>query len=121
MDPQHLIEAARAGNCEAIRDLVSAGVDVNVSDKTITGCTPIQFAAMGGHLEAVKVLVEPGADCKAAQTYQWKGYGHNARAWAVRMHHDHVVRWLDEHEGKVAKESDDCEQHSAKGSLDSEQ
>ena len=101
LDSQQLIEAARAGDYVAIRMLVTRGVDVNVSDKEITGCTPIQYAAMGGHLEAVKVLVELGADCKATQTYRGKGYGFNARSWAVRFHHDHVVHWLDEQEGRV--------------------
>jgi len=56
--------AAENGNYEAVRDLVSAGANVNFADDL--GWTPILFAAKNGNYEAVRDLVSAGANVNVA-------------------------------------------------------
>lgn len=55
-----LIEAVKAGDCEAIDHLLASGSSVNQSDEH--GWTPLSYAAGKGDLATVKLLIERGAD-----------------------------------------------------------
>jgi hypothetical protein len=77
-DPHgHLIWAARKGDVAAIRTLASRGVDLNASTHTArtfifpdfdhAGWTALQHAAGKQQAEAVRVLLEWGADPDATQ------------------------------------------------------
>ena len=55
-----LIAAAFDGDVRKIRSALDNRVDINV--QTVRGYTPLMLAAVMGHSEAVKLLVERGAD-----------------------------------------------------------
>jgi ankyrin repeat protein len=61
-----LMEAAGTGNCVIIKQLAEKGAEINAKDYEST--TPLHFACMYGHVEAVRLLIELGAkpDVKAA-------------------------------------------------------
>jgi len=72
-DPHgHLIWAARTGDVAAIRSLAASGVDLDASTPTATNIvfpdldhkqwTPLQHAVQKQHVDAVRVLLEWGAD-----------------------------------------------------------
>ena len=58
-----LIDAADAGNLDAVKDLLARGADVNA--KKSNGTTPLYAAAQGGHEAVCHLLVEKGADLNA--------------------------------------------------------
>jgi uncharacterized protein len=60
MSSGQLIEAIRAENISAVKDLISTAGDINQQDEQ--GWTPLNWAAGKGNLELVKLLVNNGAD-----------------------------------------------------------
>ena len=60
--------AARAGNIEAVKVLLSHGADVNAKEN-YRGQTALMWAAAEHHAEVVKVLLEHGADWKVSSLY----------------------------------------------------
>jgi len=52
--------APKRRNCDVIEKLLSSKADVNAKDNN--GETPLQWAAMGGNKEAVKMLLKGGAN-----------------------------------------------------------
>ena len=56
----YLIDAAGKGDADEIRRLVAAGADVNVAD--CLQKTPMHFAAIRSHVEALKALKELGGN-----------------------------------------------------------
>ncbi|PPI84865.1 ankyrin repeat domain-containing protein [Marinobacter maroccanus] len=60
-----LISAAGDGEKRRVQLLLSAGADVNTSDRN--GYTPVMRAAENGHLSVVKVLVAAGANVNVSQ------------------------------------------------------
>ena len=54
-----MMEAAGAGNTVIIKQLVEKGADINAKDYESN--TPLHFACMYGHVEAVRLLIELGA------------------------------------------------------------
>jgi hypothetical protein len=61
--------AAKAGKAERVSALIAAGQDVNAQGgQYFDGMTAAQLAVLGGHDEALKVLLAAGVDVKARNT-----------------------------------------------------
>ena len=75
-------------NPRAISALISAGANVNARNNE--GYSPLIFAAANGHLEAVSLLLNAGADSSASAGR----YGNTAMHDAARMGHIEVVSAL---------------------------
>jgi ankyrin repeat protein len=56
--------AAAAGHTEIVQILIQAGVNVNLSDRS--GFTPLASAAYAGYGEIVRLLIDAGADIQAS-------------------------------------------------------
>ena len=56
-------DAAAEGNIEAVKQHLAAGADVNA--KTLSGRTPLGWAALRGHKGIVELLIAEGADVNA--------------------------------------------------------
>ncbi len=64
--PEHHLmmhRPAEAGKARVLETMLACGFDANARDRD--GVTPLQRAAMGGHAEAVRVLLRFGADVHA--------------------------------------------------------
>ena len=61
-NPLHhaLVQAVEAGNIEAVKQHIAAGVNVNA--KVGNESTALNFAAYNGHKEIVELLINNGAD-----------------------------------------------------------
>jgi ankyrin repeat protein len=57
--------AANSGNLDAVGELIAAGAKVNAAESR-KGQTALMWAAAEGHAAVVKLLIEKGADVKAA-------------------------------------------------------
>ena len=96
-----VVEAARAGDAEAVRLLVDLGADLNQRGGP-NHWTPLMHAVHGGHAEAARLLLEGGADPDARAGDGWTAlmmaasYGdaamaellldHGANAFLLRGH-----------------------------------
>ena len=78
--------AAERDNRSAIRLMVTLGFDVNEISRT----TALHNAAMGGHLEMVKLLIELGADPLIHDTE----FNARPRGWAEYGGHTEVAAYL---------------------------
>ncbi|XP_046984003.1 poly [ADP-ribose] polymerase tankyrase-1-like [Schistocerca americana] len=59
---RRLIQAAEQGAVEELRALLAAGADVGVRDRGEHGMTALHWAAEGEHMEAVRCLLDAGAE-----------------------------------------------------------
>ncbi|MEO6221974.1 MAG: ankyrin repeat domain-containing protein, partial [Vicinamibacterales bacterium] len=81
--------AAQAGSADAIRVLIDRGADVNTRDNT-HGRTPLVFAASQNRLEAMRMLIEKGANSRLETTVI--DYGQRSAADnAARSARDKVI------------------------------
>ncbi len=86
----NLFEAARTGDYLEIVGYLNEGADVNARDRD--GLTPLIWAAIQGHEEVVRVLLEQGANLEARNNN-----GDTALMWASVMGHKEVVELLLDH------------------------
>lgn len=85
-----IIQAAYHGNTEALTLLIQAGADVNHGTKT--GFTALFSAVSGGHVEAVRILLNAGAETVPVQGIELRGYSIRANS----KQHEAILQMLDE-------------------------
>jgi uncharacterized protein len=90
---QALIEAAKQGDLERVRELLDKGADVNA--RNINDMTVLISAARGGNLEIVKLLLEKGSDINARASN-----GFTAMKQASKEGHTQIVELLKAHGAK---------------------
>jgi ankyrin repeat protein len=73
-----LIEAARLGIVQELKDLIRRHPEL-VRERDETGATALHYAAFGGHRDAVRLLVEAGADVNARDAQ----FGATPAGWAI--------------------------------------
>jgi ankyrin repeat protein len=97
-----LHHAAMLGVVAAIPALVAHGANVNARTDVDNLTTPLMEAAMFGHVQAVRSLLELGADPSLldAADMSGRGGGRSARQIAVEGNHAAVVRELDRWQGQ---------------------
>jgi len=86
-----LIQAARSGNINVLKEILSNFdnvVDNNINEKVV-GCTALHYATFYNHLEAVKLLVEHEADIDVQNTS-----GITPINWAVEKGNIEIVSYL---------------------------
>ena len=91
-------DASKYGNIEAVKQHLSAGVDVNAKTKTY-GRTPLRWAAWGGHKEIVELLIAKGADVNAQLDDGWTPLN-----FAIDFKKTEIVDLLRKHGGKTGEE-----------------
>ena len=64
-----LLNAAKAGDCEALKDALNAGADVNCAGSW-DGNSPLHWAVEKGHVECARVLCQRGAKVNARERWQ---------------------------------------------------
>lgn len=85
---QDLLQAARQGDLAGVKTAISAKVDVE--SKTRYGQTPLYLAAMNGHTEVVKLLLDSGAQVDVTDTF----YKSSLIGFAASRKHVGVVKML---------------------------
>jgi ankyrin repeat protein len=75
---EHLIEAAKQGDVERAKGILESEPSLaNLKDQT--GATPLHYAALHGHREIVRLLVERGADINCTDGQ----FGATPAGWAI--------------------------------------
>lgn len=92
--PPDLWTAAKRGSIEEIHDALTSGAKINAQDAN--GITPLCWAAMSGHKDAVAALVEAGADVNGRN-----GDGATPLIAAAFLGRAEVIKTLLEHEAEV--------------------
>ncbi|MFN2398552.1 MAG: ankyrin repeat domain-containing protein [Gemmatimonadaceae bacterium] len=104
-----LVLAALNGKADALRRMIDHGIDVNrPSADLYSHGTPLHHAVCSGSLEAVKVLVEAGAEL-SRRDKAWAG---TPLGWAEHYQDEHKG---DEREGRYAEIAAYLSQKGAKG------
>lgn len=80
--------AARKGELASVKQLLAAGVDVDV--RTRYGATALSFACDHGHFDVVRTLVDWGADVNVKDTF----YKSTPLGWAASGGHGEIVKLL---------------------------
>ncbi len=97
-----LMAATRAGSVPVMRQLLARGADVNAAD-TFQQATALMWAATEGHVDAVGVLLEAGADPNRQarvnpltdrHNADFPSGGFTALMWAARSGNEAVARRL---------------------------
>lgn len=91
-----LYQAAKTGDKEEVLYWLSCGTDPDAQHVEM-GQTPLITAAENGHLEAVRALVEGGADPSVRSHWE----KHTALDAARERGQAAVVTWLESHPGKT--------------------
>jgi len=87
--------AAQKGDAATVCRLLAEDAGL-ANAKDAAGNSPLQWAALGGHLEAVRCLVEKGADVNAAD-----GHSDTSLHEAAAADHGEVVAFLCEHGARI--------------------
>lgn len=96
MKPNELYTAVTSDDTQHLKECIEIEPEVvKLIDKD--GCTPLIIAARDGHIEAVKLLVDTGADIEARDP----DYKRTPIAWATFHGHKHIVEYLLEHGADV--------------------
>ncbi|MGH7494877.1 MAG: PQQ-binding-like beta-propeller repeat protein [bacterium] len=85
---EDLWAAARKGDAEAVKALLTKGAEVNA--KTRYGATALSFAADRGHVKVIEVLIENGADVNMKDSF----YNSPAMGWAAYNGHTEAVKLM---------------------------
>jgi hypothetical protein len=64
-DTEDLVEAIKAGDVAAVKNLIARGVELNQHDSNF--CTPLWWAVDGGNVDIARLLLEAGADVNSGQ------------------------------------------------------
>ena len=103
LGPQ-LLEAARAGDADEVRDLLERGAPVE--SRNPAGATPLVAAAYGNHLETARLLVDAGADVNVQDETQQSAYliatsevGDDPRLLELTLEHGAKVNAKDSYNG----------------------
>lgn len=83
-----LLDAAFAGDLDAVTGLLAQGARVDVRDPN--GLTPLILASYGGHVEIVKLLLSKGADPATKDEH-----GQTALVHATQKGHNQVIALLE--------------------------
>ena len=93
--PPDLWKAAKRGDPTEIHDALASGAKLNAQDD-VHGITPLCWAAMSGHKDAVAALVEAGADVNGRN-----GDGATPLIAAAFLGRAEVIKMLLEHRARV--------------------
>ena len=83
-----LIIATKSGNIQKVRELIEAGVDLNINPGVGEG-SALTTASNFGHTEIVKLLIEAGADIDIKNVY-----GSTPLIMAIRRKNKEIVKLL---------------------------
>ena len=102
-----IVDAAKEGNIEAVKQHLTAGADVNA--KTENEWTPLHEAARSGRKEIAELLIDKGADVNAknrgGQTpFDLAGEVYDWHSPEVKANHIETVLLLRKHGGKTGEE-----------------
>lgn len=95
---ERLFTAAKDGDVEAVKKALEEGADIN--GKTITGFTPLHFAADRGYRELAKILIDKDADINAKDDS-----GQTPLQWAVDNEHTEMVVLLEQNGGVASHQN----------------
>lgn len=90
------LDAAKKNNIETIKELLDAGIDVNISSKY--GATALTFAADAESLEVVKYLLENDADPNKLDSF----YEATPFLWAISKDNYEIIKCMIEHGGDLS-------------------
>lgn len=76
-DSKHLFEAARSGCVSMLQILIAHGVDLNRLSET--GASPLHYAVLRDHAEAVRLLIEHGVSLDIQDNRGWTPLHHAVR------------------------------------------
>ena len=96
-----IIDAAKQGNIEAVKQHIAAGTDVNAKDED--GYTPLHVAAWEGHKEIAELLIAKGADVNAI-IVSGRKQGKTPLDVAIEFKHTETADLLRKHGGKTGEE-----------------
>ena len=92
-----ILDAAKAGDIETVKQHLAAGTDVDAKDKY--GRTPLHLAPGSGHKEIAELLIAKGADVNAKIDD-----GRTPLDFAVKYKRTETADLLRKHGGKTSEE-----------------
>ena len=96
-----LIQAARTGNHEAVKQHLASGADVNATD--MIGRTPLHYAATRGLKKIIELLIAQGADVNT-KIEVGDYIGLTPLDGSIQWEHPEAAELLRKHGGKTAEE-----------------
>ncbi len=94
---ERFFKAAKSNDIKTLKELLDNGIDVNV--KSQYGATALTFAADKSRVEAVKLLLERGANPNAEDSF----YGSTPFYWAIFKGNTEIIRFLLDHGADISK------------------